>query len=210
MPLYRATATTLANLVGADGASGGFVKDSEVSTFARTYLNLSSGRATDQILGTWHVLAQSSVATTRNSVNGAGDATEATLVTVTIPAGALGANGRLRVTLDWTYTNSASTKNLRARLNGLSGTTLDFIAPTTTAYQHRQFEIGNVNSASSQVGAPSAFANGGWGTSTSAMLTAAIDTTAAVDLVFTTAWGASASAESISLSRYLVELLYAA
>jgi len=150
-------------------------------------------------LGTWRVLARSAVAA---SVTGS--TSETTLASVTIPANAMGANGVLRISAEWSYTNSANNKTLRTRLGGLSGAVFDTIVPTTNAYQRRQCEIKNRNAANVQLGPPSGFAGGGWGTATNAVATGALDTTVAQTLVLS---GQLASAgETITLQSYLVEL----
>jgi hypothetical protein len=157
--------------------------------------------------GVYYSLAKSGVAVTRNSVNGAGDATPEVMATIAIPAGAMGPNGAIRWRILWSYTNSASTKNLRARLGGTGGTIYSAINPTTTASYSEIREIWNRNSESSQVGAPNG-TSPGLGTTTGAIVTSAVDTTAAVDLVFTAAWSAAAAAEMITLEGYEVEVCY--
>lgn len=154
-------------------------------------------------LGTWRVLARSAVAASLT-----GSTSETALASITVPANAMGPNGVLRITSEWSYTNSANNKTLRARLGGLSGTVFDTIVPTTSAYQRRQAEIKNRNAANVQLGPPSAFAAGGWGTSTAAVVTGAVDTTSAQTLALT---GQLASAgETITLQGYVVELAYGA
>jgi len=177
-----------------------------------TIARAAAGAITVEGKGVWRVLASSNVATPRNSVNGAGDATEATLVTVTVPAGAMGPNGLLRITTVWTYTNSANNKNIRVRLGaasaGLSGTSYLAVTQTTSASFRDQRQIGNRNAQNSQVGGfagSTAFTQG-----SAANVTSAVDTSAASELVFTTAWGGATSGETITLESYLVEILYGA
>jgi hypothetical protein len=59
------------------------------------------------------------------AVSGAADTNENILATITIPAGAMGLNGILRVYADYTVTNNANAKTLRVRLSGIGGTVLD-------------------------------------------------------------------------------------
>ena len=148
----------------------------------------------------WQILGASAVAT---SVTGT--LSETTLATVTIPGGAIGANGVVRVTMLWTYTNNANNKIWRLRLNGIGGTAIVGITRTTSAGDLDQRIIWNRNSQSSQVAFSSsttpAFTN-----TAGAPLTAAIDTSTARDLVFT---GNLANiADSITLESYLVEIAY--
>lgn len=133
------------------------------------------------------------------------DTNENILATVNIAAGEMGLNGILRVTTLWTFTNSANAKNLRWRLGGIGGTAfLDATQTTTATYSDRR-DIQNRGAANSQVGWAATATAGGAGASTSAVTTGAIDTSAATTIVIT---GLKASAgETITLERYLVELL---
>ncbi len=147
------------------------------------------------------VLAQSSVA-----VSHTGDTNETIKATVVIPAGAMGLNGRLRVTTLWSTTNSANNKTVRVRLGGIGGTSFLGAIATTTATFKSQIEIGNRNAANSQVAfASNSFTAGGWGSTTTAVTTGAIDTSAAQDLVFTATL--ASAGETITLESYLVELI---
>jgi hypothetical protein len=145
------------------------------------------------------VLAQSGAA-----VSGAADTNENTLATITIPAGAMGANGQVIVEAAWEMTSSANNKTFRIKFGGTSYFNL---ALTTRTLLKTQVTIANANSASSQVGH-----NNGevvqLGTSTAgAKTTSAVDTTAAVTLLIT---GQKASgAETLTLLWYRV-LLYPA
>jgi hypothetical protein len=154
-------------------------------------------------LGALRTICHSAVA---SALTGA--TTEAILASIAIPGGAMGPNGVLRVTTEWSYTNSANTKTLRTRLgSGLSGTVFDLIAPTTNAFQRRQCDIKNRNANNAQMAPPSAYI-AGFGTSTGAVLTGAVDTSAAQTLAIT---GQLTNAgETITLESYRVELAYRA
>lgn len=154
-------------------------------------------------LGTWYVLASSAIAA---SVTGT--LTETTLATVTLPAGAMGANGAIRVTSVWaTPGGSANAKTVRTRLGGISGAQVMAIGVTTSLSVSESTRlIQNRNSASSQVtrnsGSP------GSGGSSAAPTTSAINTAVAADLVFT---GQLANTgETITLESYMVEVYFAA
>jgi len=140
-------------------------------------------------------------------VSTTGDTVENTLATVTIPAGAMGLNGIIRVTATWAYTNSANTKTLRARFSGAAGTVFMNLAPTTSASAREQRQFANSNSVSSQRYQIAAGGNatGGWGTGTGAILTTSVDTSATTTIVFTGQNGLGS--ETITLDSYLVELL---
>lgn len=209
-PMLKRAATKLQVRLADDSAYAGIealtydVGAASDTTIARD----AAGSITVEGKSVWRVLASSAVAVTRNSVNGAGDQTEETAATVTVPAGAMGANGRLRITSVWSYTSSAGQKLQRIRFGGASGTQYLSGSTTTTNALRLQHEIANRNATNSQVGG---FAGGNsWGTASSGVVTSSVDTTAAVDIVFTTAWAAAASAESLTLESYLVEVMHAA
>jgi hypothetical protein len=150
----------------------------------------------------WTFLAASAVAA---SVTGT--LTETALATVTLPAGAMGANGALRITSIWsTPGGSGNSKSLRVRLGGMSGAQVMAVAVTTSLSVSEAGRIvQNRNSASSQVTRNSG--NPGNGGSSSAVTTGAINTAVAQDIVFT---GQLANiGETITLESYLVEVYYA-
>jgi hypothetical protein len=122
---------------------------------------------------------------------------------VPIPAGAMGANGVLRITTLWSYTNSGNNKILRVKL----GTQIfhAFIVSTTLNSQLLVM-IRNRNSEASQVGQSNTVA--GLGTATSTFTSGTIDTSLAKDVAFTALL--NDSGETITLESYLVELLYRA
>jgi len=156
----------------------------------------------------WYILANSAVLVSRISVNGAGDTIDQAMATITIPANAMGPNGTIRVTSLWSYTNSASTKRFRGWFNGLAGSAFQAASGTTTASARFQFEVNNRGVTNSQVGASTTLNS--FGTSGGVNMTSAVDTTAAVDLVLASSWTAAASAETITLEKYTVELFYGA
>lgn len=143
------------------------------------------------------VLGSSAVA-----VSGPADTAENILATVTIPAGAMGTNGRLRIESLWTITNSANNKIPRIRLGGIGGTQFMGRVIGAAATFYNLFTIANRGVTNSQI---SNQANGDVTISTAAVVTGTIDTSAAQTLVFT---GQKASAgETITLESYLVELI---
>lgn len=175
-------------------------------TAAGVYVPLlvdSSGRL---ITNAARILAQSAVA-----VSGAADTNENTLATIPVPANAMGPNGTLRIWTSWTYTNSANVKTIRVRFSGAAGTQFFSRGETTTAIANNVTTISNRNATNSQVSGGTA--NGtltvtGLGTSTGAIVTGAVDTTVATTLVIT---GQKAlDSETLTLERYLVEVLYGA
>lgn len=145
------------------------------------------------------VLGKSGVA-----VSHTGNTSETTLATVTIPANAMGLNGVLRISSVWRAgANNGNAKTPRIRLNGIAGTTY-FTTALASSLSARDMSrtIANRGAANSQIGGASGSAVGA---STTAVTTSAIDTTAAVDLVFT---GQLADgSDTIALDSYLVELV---
>lgn len=129
-----------------------------------------------------------------------GDTTENTLATCTVPAASMGANGIVRITTVFSYTNSANAKSLRVKFGG---TTYQNTSVTTTASVRYQAQIANVNATNSQKGSNTA---GNMGTASSGSpVTSAVDTTAAVTILIT--GQNSNSGETITLESYLVELI---
>ena len=119
----------------------------------------------------------------------------------------MGANGVLRVTTLWSYSNSASNKTLRLRLGGLSGSAFQATVATTSNIAVIQRTIQNRNSQSSQIGfnaaSAASFTTVGSG---SAVATGAVDTSVDQSIVIT---GQLASAgESVTLESCLVELAH--
>lgn len=147
---------------------------------------------------TWQVLAASAMA-----VSLTGSTAKTTLATVTVPGGAMGANGVLRITSLWSHTNSANNKTPRIEFGG---TQYYGAALTTTATSRMYHTIANRNAENSQVGGTTSEFN--WGSTTGALTTSSQDTSADKDLVFS---GQLANGgDTIALESYLVEVLYQA
>lgn len=147
-------------------------------------------------LGAWRVLAQSSL-----SVSHTGNTAETTLASVVIPAGAMGPNGRVRITSLWSGTNSANAKTMRHKFGGVNYFAQNMT--TQLGWRHEN-EIGNRNAANSQVGNTSNV----FGSLSGAPITSAIDTAAAVIVLIT---GQLANAgETVTLESYRVEVLHGA
>lgn len=171
------------------------------STTKKMALSELSGRLFAKSAGLWYPLAKSAVA-----VNCPADTSEDILATVTIPAGAMGANGQLRVWSQWSYTNSANNKFLKIRLGGIGGTAHFAVAVTTSAEFSDFRHIANRNSQSSQIGGPGG--SSPFGSTSNPVSTSAIDTSASTTLVFT--GQKVSSGETITLEAYGVDLLYGA
>jgi hypothetical protein len=150
----------------------------------------------------WYVLAASAVA-----VPLTGTTAETTLATISLPAGAMGPNGVVRITTMWTSTGNNGTKQPLIRFGGTSGTAYNpqqHAASASTISQRSLQLIHNRNSASSQMGHASGAGAGGWGQS-SAITTSSVNTDNATDIVIR---GQLAnSADRLTLQSYLVEVL---
>lgn len=153
-------------------------------------------------IGGWRVLAKSAVAVTHT-----GNTTETALATITIPAGALGPNGAIRVTALTTNNNNANIKTTRFRWDTISGTDFLGYATTTNITHQPQRTIWNRNSASSQISVPSGITNP-FAAISITPTTAAINTAVATTFVIT---GQLANAaDTVTLESYLVEISYGA
>lgn len=199
----RATATTRAfnnDIIGnAAGTIFGGLTSINTGIFDIAHNRTS---VTGPVLGmsnSWRILANSGV-----QVSHTGDLNETTLATVTVPAGAMGANGAVRITVLYSWTNSGNTKTPRIRFGGTGGTIYHGFSATTTNGEQAMIIIRNRNNVASQVGQIAAYS--GLGNMSSAPLTSAVDTSAAVDILIR---GILTNiTETISLEGYTVELLY--
>jgi hypothetical protein len=125
------------------------------------------------------------------------------LATVPIPGGTLGPNGVLRVSAEWSNTNSANNKTFRVRLGGLAGTSVRAIVLTTTLLYRDMFQVHNRGVENSQI--THNISSSPTSTTTGALGAFAIDTSVSQDLVFT---GILAlGTENLTLESYLVEVL---
>jgi hypothetical protein len=156
----------------------------------------TNGRGAANVLSLSYVLCQSGAAPSHT-----GDTTETVLATCQIPANALGLNGCADVWQLWQWTNSANNKTPRVRLGGAAGTIFYNPTATTSATAHALTRICNANAANSQVSPGNTQLSNG---ATAAIVTGALDTTSAQDLVIS---GQLAnSGETISLIHYRVVL----
>ena len=126
------------------------------------------------------------------------------LATITIPAGAMGLNGILRILAVWTCTNNANVKTVRARFSGIGGT-IFATGSMASSVSLRQFtQFANRGVANSQVGGSSAH-NVQFTTTTNAAITASVDTSAVTTIVLTAE--KATAGDTLTLESYLVELI---
>lgn len=131
-----------------------------------------------------------------------GDTNVTTLATVVVPANAMGPNGIIRVNSTWTVSpTSANNKTVRVRFGG--GLIVGPVLTTNTLTSQTRW-IANRNATNSQV---SSFNPGdnSYGVNAGTFVTLAIDTTAAVNIIFTAEL--ATAGEQINLETYYVELL---
>lgn len=163
----------------------------------------STGRGAAANIGSWYVLAKSGVA---DDYTGA--TAESVRATVTVPGGAMGPNGMLRITAFWSAgANNANGKTGRVRFTDTSGATIISCSLASLLSGQVQRMVWNRNSESSQVFFTSATTNS-FATTTTAEATAAIDTSSDFNIVFTSAL--ANSGDTLTLEGYLVEVSYGA
>jgi hypothetical protein len=146
------------------------------------------------------VLAQSWAA-----ASGAADTNENALATITVPPGAMGLNGVLRISTLWTTTNNANAKTLRIRFSGAAGTqyfSQNVASSLATGTIHL---IANRGVANSQVGYPAGSAATVYGPSGNGVVTSAVDTAAATTIVISCQ--KATAGDTITLEGYTVELI---
>jgi hypothetical protein len=145
------------------------------------------------------LLAASAVA-----VSVTGTTSETVLATVTIPAGAMGLNGGVRIVTRWSMAASANNKTSRHRLGGIAGSVIASV-PSTTSTALLESSSRNRGSPSSQYH----MAHGNRGTdlvmAVLSATTSAIDMTQAQDLVIT--GQLALGTETLTLDNYEVWLL---
>lgn len=138
------------------------------------------------------------------SVSHTGNTSETVLATVTLPAAAMGPNGRVNGKCTFNFTNSADSKTLRVRLGGIGGTMFSEVVRGAGDQGYTfAFGFANRNANNSQVG-DNVLNSNGFGTHTSALPTGAIDTNSTQTIVIT---GQLASAgNTISLESFQIDL----
>jgi hypothetical protein len=129
-----------------------------------------------------------------------GDTTETTLGTCTVPANSMGANGRIEVTSNWSYTNSANSKQIRVKFGG---TSMWNSGVTTTSYLPLVTTIQNANATGAQTGTP-ANQTSSFSATAGTVSSAAIDTTAAQTITMTGTL--TNTGETITLQSFICKL----
>lgn len=186
-------------LLGRSSSGAGAAEEIACTAAGRALIDDADARAQCATLGTWRVLAASAVAASIT-----GTTTKTALATISIPGGAIGANGRLRVTCHFSTTASTNNKTLSWEYGGT--TFLSFTQNGATLGGFRdQREMANVNATNAQKSWRASQAPFGTGIA-SVTTGAGVDSTAAQDLVF---YGTLAnSGETIMLESYVVEVFH--
>jgi len=128
-----------------------------------------------------------------------GTTAETALATVTVPAGAMGANGVINIVAKWQISTSGNNKTARVRFSTISGTAFTAIVQTTNITIKTHTVIANRGATNSQIG-DAGNGTGGWAPSAGADTTAAVDTTAATTIILS---GQLANAgDTITLASY--------
>ena len=109
-----------------------------------------------------------------------GSTSAVTLATITIPAGLLGANGKLKIYPLWSTTNNANVKTLRAVLSGITCTTM---TSQSVPNNSGLLIIRNINSESAQKCSSGLVA--GIGASSGSIASPTVDTSAATTITIT-------------------------
>lgn len=129
-----------------------------------------------------------------------GTTSATTLATITIPAGLIGTNGKVKFYPLWSNTNNANTKTLRVVLNG--ATTVYTGIAQNSVHNSGLLILRNFNSETAQ--RMSSGMTAGLGSSTGSIAANTIDTTAAVTVTIT---GQLAnSADTMTLEGLFVEI----
>lgn len=195
-----ASLTATDRIVGRVSSGAGPAEEITFTDQAQQLCDDASFRAMCATLGAWHALAHSGAQSSHT-----GNTTETALATVTVPAGAMGPNGALRILAGFSGTSSANNKTVRVKFGSLSGTNFLSTNITTNGLVWGGV-IMNRNAQNAQIGAPNGVS--GVGSIGYPFLTAAIDTSASTTLVFA---GTLANAgETVSLEYFYVDVLYGA
>ncbi|RJQ38257.1 MAG: hypothetical protein C4555_05180 [Dehalococcoidia bacterium] len=136
-----------------------------------------------------------------------GSTAETSLASITVPAGAMGPNGSIRITVLISANDGTDTRTYRLRMGGMSGTIYRAISMGANLTLRDQCEITNRNSVASQIGFATG-SGGGFGGSTAAAVTSTVNTNASFTIEIT--GELSNAADTITREYILVELFYGA
>lgn len=184
--------TTWSNRPSASSMTGKIIRISDLGYGNNLFI---SNGTRWQPLGGSCLVAQSNVTSTVT-----GTAVETTLATITVPGGLMSNNGILEVYSLWSYTNAATSRNLRARFGAGS---VSFMSSTTTTTNTSQskFYIRNMNATNSQTCQPVGFTQT-YTTSTGGISTFSQDTSIDFTVVFSSTL--TDTSQFVSLEGYTI------
>ena len=170
----------------------------DFSSFGRSLVDDASAQDACATLGVWQTLGIGRAALHT------GTTSLTDLATVTVPGGAMGPNGKLRITVHATQTNNANVKTLRFTLGGQSLLAVNLASNLTTALQRT---ISNTGSSSAQISyAPGT--SGSFALNASPHATGTVDTSTSQSLAIS--MQLANAADGFTLLDYHVEVLYGA
>lgn len=145
------------------------------------------------------LIGQLSEGWTRSSVNAAGDSSYTTLESVPVPGGMMGANSKLLITADWSFSPSTNTKYMSV---DFGGTSVSIITVNNANYPSTKImtDIMNMNSLSIQ----KTHNTHTYGVAATAHLASAVPTVADAVIDFKCKWNAQVASESIALLGYSI------
>jgi hypothetical protein len=129
-----------------------------------------------------------------------GSVAETSMLSITIPASIMGINGSLRLSTVWSTTNNVNNKTITTKFGGTTASTA-VLASCATYREQRQ--ISNRGSLSSQV--TSTGAAGGWGVSSSAIVTLTKDTS--IDQILSVTGTLANAGDTMTLESYVLEVI---
>lgn len=194
------------NLPTSAGTSGQPLCSGGGGATVQSYCNLGIGAG-----GTGGTTAQSAMAALKGVyILGAsavvssitGTTSETTLATIAVPANAMGANGVLRITVQWGYSGGTSSWTPRIKFNGTAYSDPSTFGNTSLSGR-TQTQIANRNATNSQVGMGVQQIN--FAGVASAVTTSAHDTTASQNITLTCQL--ANSGDTCRMDAYAVELM---
>lgn len=189
------TVSATDKLLGRSTAGAGAVEEIACTAAGRALLDDADTTAQAKTLGTDKVIAQTAVA-----VPLTGSTSETTLATITVPASAMGANGRVEIYIDTGFTGTAGNKTINVYFGGTL-TMTHAAGAAETIGRPSDIRITNRNNASSQrwdarwINASSSQGKASQGTT-------AINTGSSVDIVIKGQLGNAA--DTLTLEAYQV------
>lgn len=180
----------MSGFTGGGGAVGALLAANNLS-------DLNNAAAAAKNLQVGYVLNESAT-----QVSHTGDTTEFTFATITLPAGALGANGHVLVEAIFTHSANTDTKTPRIRFGGTQVAGQAVASNTGTSFFGNK--VANRNAQNSQVFFPTTIVDNYVNGTSAALGTSAIDTSQAVSITITGQLGTGTDTISCEWYRVIV------